>query len=145
MNVSQTPTDTKNVDFHSRLQSGLNLLDINSSTCLRPLAKTVEVHKLLPLLLFPSPDRARLRNRPVRAFCRHAQAAASSQHCWALVQPDRFSHSCPFSRRALFSSASPFSSFSYIPRASQCHCLNSPLQVSSHPPTSYHKILSFFP
>lgn len=55
------------------------VLERNSSTCLKPLAKTVQIHKLLLLLLFPSPDRARLHIWPIRALYRHAQAPASSQ------------------------------------------------------------------
>lgn len=101
------------------------LLDISPSTCLGPLAKPVQVHKLLLLLLFPSPESARLRFCPSELpadVLKHQHPAALP----ALVQPAHISHSGLVVQRAPFSSASPSSSCSYIPHASQRHWLNSP-------------------
>lgn len=63
------------------------LLDISPSTCLGPLAKPVQVHKLLLLLLFSSPESARLH------FCPSELAADMLKH----QHPAALLGSCPAS------------------------------------------------
>lgn len=114
------------------------LPDISPSTCLGALAKPVQVHKLLLLLLFSSPESARLR------FCPSELPAdmLKHQHPAALL----ISHSGLLTQRAPFSSASPVLVLQLHPtRQPTSLAQQSQVQVSSHPPNSYQKILGFFP
>jgi len=118
MNVSQTPTDTKSIDFHSRLQTGLDftgcqlshLSQISGSGCAGPQATS-----LAPVALFWWSQAPHL---PHYSLYRHAQAPAPSQTS---------SPTLGLSFRGLPSPQDlPSSSFSYIPHTSQHHWLNSP-------------------
>lgn len=86
---SQTPTP-KMLTSVPAFRAKWTLLDVTSSTCLRPPAKPVQVHRPLPLLL-KSPPEHQAPHLPVTAPCRHAQAPAACQtrspiqraHCYS--------------------------------------------------------------